>query len=112
MNACGVLEAWTLTGGTGTLLDTWVMPNASYTRTVSNNTNTVTISTAGGTAARRQILFTVGTVGITGIPNGTVYKLRRKVFTVPRSSRIRTFDNTGLQLNDVPAVTTNQTFVY
>jgi hypothetical protein len=89
-----------------------VMPNASYTRTVSNLTSTVRITNAGGTAARRQILFTVGTIGITGIPHGTVYKLRRQHFTVPRNSRIRTFDNTGLLLSNVAAVGADQGFNY
>ena len=92
MNACGVLEARTAAGGAGTLLETWVMPNAITTRTVTGGlTNTLTITDQ--TSAVAVVL-----VGNPGIAVGSVYKLRRKVFTIPRYSRVEVLGINGTSL--------------
>jgi hypothetical protein len=92
MNACGVLEARTAAGGAGSVLETWVMPNAITTRTVTNAlTNTLTITDQTSRVA-------VVLVGNPGIAVGSVYKLRSKVFTIPRFSRVQVLGTNGTSL--------------
>jgi hypothetical protein len=113
VNACSIIQVRDAAGGGGALLDTFAMTNSSYNRNVNDDaTHTVSITTDGAPAARRQVYITVGTVGITGIPIGTVYKNRRVIFTIPRNSRVRTFDSTGNQLTNIGNLTSDQTLNY
>jgi hypothetical protein len=106
MNACGVLEARTAAGGGGSLLETWVMPNAITTRTVTNGlTNTLTITDQ--TSAVAVVL-----VGNPGIAVGSVYKLRRKVFTIPRFSRVQVLGTNGTQLQLFTSFASDQAVTY
>jgi len=92
VNACSTLEARTAAAGGGALIETFSMTNGAMTKTVvSGLTNTLTITDQTSPVA-------IVLVGNPGIAVGSVYKLRRKAFTIPRFSRVQVLGTNATSL--------------
>ena len=90
-NACERLQARTAAGSGGTLIEEFYMANGVTSKTFVLSTDTRNVSvTSTGTG-----VFGVVLSGNPGMVVGSVYKLRRQVFALPRLIRVQVITNNG-----------------
>jgi hypothetical protein len=105
VGSCATLQARTASGGGGSLIETFSMPNAITSKTVSGLTNTLTITNQNSASA-------VVLVGNPGIVVGSVYRLRRRVFTIPRFNRVQVLGVNGATLQTFTSFSSDTAVTY